>query len=77
MRECRMKYGVMITEVEKPSPTTSEYLLSTSLSSVAGEVSNKKDRKGDLMVYQWELEKIKDWTTNKIKNHIWAAVDCG
>ena len=29
------------------------------------------------MVYQWELEKIKDWTTNEIKNHIWAAVDCG
>ena len=29
------------------------------------------------MVYQWELEKIKDWTTNEIKNHIWAALDCG
>ena len=29
------------------------------------------------MVYQWEMEKIKDWTTNEIKNHIWAAVDCG
>ena len=25
---------------------------------------------------QWEMEKIKDWSTNEIKNHIWAAVEC-
>ncbi|MCI9660991.1 MAG: hypothetical protein HFI80_05510 [Lachnospiraceae bacterium] len=24
------------------------------------------------MVYAWELEKVKDWTTNKIKNCIWG-----
>ena len=29
------------------------------------------------MVYSWELEKVKDWTTSKIKNCIWRAVDCG
>lgn len=29
------------------------------------------------MVYQWELEKIKDWTVNDLKNRIWMAVDCG
>ncbi|MCB6992927.1 hypothetical protein LI177_05430 [bacterium 210820-DFI.6.37] len=28
------------------------------------------------MVHEWELEKVKDWTTNEIKNRIWAAVDC-
>ena len=27
-------------------------------------------------MYQWEMEKIKDWSTNEIKNHIWAAVEC-
>lgn len=29
------------------------------------------------MVYSWELDKVKDWTTNQIKNRIWGAVDCG
>ncbi len=29
------------------------------------------------MVYQWELEKLKDWTVSEIKNHIWMAVECG
>lgn len=29
------------------------------------------------MVYEWELEKVKDWETSKIKNCIWSAVDCG
>lgn len=29
------------------------------------------------MVYQWEIEKIKDWTTDTIKNHIWSAVSVG
>lgn len=29
------------------------------------------------MVYQWEMEIIEDWTTNKIKNYIWLAVECG
>lgn len=29
------------------------------------------------MAYQWELEKIKDWTVNDLKNQIWMAVDCG
>ncbi len=25
------------------------------------------------MVYDWELEKIKAWTTREIKNRIWMA----
>lgn len=25
------------------------------------------------MAEQWELDKIKDWTTNEIKNCIWMA----
>ena len=29
------------------------------------------------MVYEWELEKVKDWETNDIKNRIWAAVESG
>ena len=29
------------------------------------------------MAYKWELEKIKDWTVNDLKNRIWMAVDCG
>ncbi len=29
------------------------------------------------MVYQWEMEKIKDWSTDEIKNSIWAAVSAG
>lgn len=29
------------------------------------------------MVYDWELKKVKDWTTAQIKNRIWAAVDRG
>lgn len=29
------------------------------------------------MVYTWELEKLKSWDTNKIKNAIWLHVDCG
>lgn len=29
------------------------------------------------MVYSWELEKVKDWTVNDIKNKIWAYVSCG
>ena len=29
------------------------------------------------MVYQWELEKIQDWTINEIKNWIWLAVSVG
>lgn len=29
------------------------------------------------MVYVWELEHVKEWTVNEIKNCIWAAVDCG
>lgn len=29
------------------------------------------------MIYQWELDKVKDWTTREIKNQIWSAVDCG
>ena len=29
------------------------------------------------MIYSWELEKIKDWTVNDIKNKIWAYVSCG
>lgn len=29
------------------------------------------------MIYQWEIELIKHWTTNEIKNTIWAAISCG
>lgn len=29
------------------------------------------------MVYQWELEKVKDWSVSQLKNRIWAEVDCG
>lgn len=29
------------------------------------------------MVYPWELEKIKDWSTETIKNRIWSAVSVG
>lgn len=29
------------------------------------------------MVYQWELEKVRDWTVNELKNQIWKAVDLG
>lgn len=29
------------------------------------------------MVRVWELEKVRDWTTEEIKKHIWAAADCG
>lgn len=29
------------------------------------------------MVYQWELEHIKNWSINEIKNSIWSAVSCG
>lgn len=28
-------------------------------------------------VYQWELDKVKDWTIEQIKNRIWLAVDNG
>ena len=28
------------------------------------------------MVTQWEMEKIKDWSINTIKNYIWMAVNC-
>ena len=28
------------------------------------------------MIAQWEMEKIKNWSTNTIKNYIWMAVDC-
>ena len=29
------------------------------------------------MVYSWEIEKVKNWSTNEIKNSIWLAVKCG
>lgn len=28
------------------------------------------------MVYEWEMEEIKDWTTEELKNRIWMAVEC-
>lgn len=28
------------------------------------------------MVYQWELEHIKNWSINEIRNRIWSAVSC-
>ena len=27
------------------------------------------------MVYQWELEKVKNWSTNEIKNRIWMSIE--
>ena len=36
-----------------------------------------KEYGGSHMIYQWELDKIKNWTTNEIKNSIWSSVDCG
>ena len=29
------------------------------------------------MVEEWELDKIKDWSTGTIKDFIWLAVECG
>ncbi len=29
------------------------------------------------MAHAWELEIIKDWTTDEIKNRIWVAIECG
>lgn len=28
------------------------------------------------MVYEWEPNMLKNWTTNEIKNRIWLAVSC-
>lgn len=28
------------------------------------------------MVYEWELNAIKNWTDDEIKNWIWMAVSC-
>ncbi len=36
---------------------------------------NKVAQGGYCMIYQWEL--VKDWTTNEIKNRIWANISCG
>lgn len=32
---------------------------------------------GVRVVYDWELNKIKDWSLSDIKNYIWMAVECG
>lgn len=29
------------------------------------------------MIYQWELDIVKGWSTDEIKNRIWAYVDTG
>lgn len=29
------------------------------------------------MVYEWEMERIRDWTTEQIKNRIWGEVSSG
>lgn len=29
------------------------------------------------MVYKWELDQIKEWSTETIKNRIWSAVSVG
>lgn len=29
------------------------------------------------MVHNWELDIVKDWTIEEIKNRIWMAVDLG
>ena len=34
----------------------------------------KKQKK---YVYQWELDYIKKWSLNDIRNHIWMAKECG
>lgn len=28
------------------------------------------------MIYPWEIELIRHWTTNEIKNRIWLNVNC-
>lgn len=28
------------------------------------------------MVYDWELKKVEDWSTNTIRNYIWLAESC-
>lgn len=28
------------------------------------------------MVYQWEIDKAREWDTNTIKDYIWMAIDC-
>ena len=42
---------------------------------IKGLKNNKNIGRNEEM-YQWEMEKVKNWTTNEIKNHIWAAVEC-
>lgn len=42
---------------------------------------NNKIKKNKLegeinMTAQWEMEKIKNWSTDTIKNYIWMAVAC-
>lgn len=29
------------------------------------------------MIYPWEIELIRHWTTTEIKNCIWSMVSCG
>ena len=29
------------------------------------------------MIYKWEIDIIRHWTTNEIKNHIWSAISNG
>ncbi|MDE6672480.1 MAG: hypothetical protein K2K16_09825 [Ruminococcus sp.] len=28
-------------------------------------------------VYDWELEMVKDWSLNEIRNQIWGEISCG
>ena len=29
------------------------------------------------LVYDWELDMVKNWTLNEIRNRIWGEVSCG
>lgn len=29
------------------------------------------------MIYEWEIQKAREWTTDTIRNMIWREVNCG
>lgn len=37
---------------------------------------NEIKRKSIPVIYEWEMEEIKDWTTEELKNRIWMEVEC-
>lgn len=38
---------------------------------------NEHLKRRNFTIYEWEMNKIKNWTTEEIKNRIWMAVSCG